>query len=211
MKNALVNHKERLDGVRELLSSFKPSLKKRKSLIFSEKERRKASSIYSAASILPIAYFEIFIETIILRLIDCINEKSSIIEWTKLPPKIRKAHLANAILQLKDVEKNELYDAKETSAHIKNIIKYATQPYLVAEYKCELGELLKSKSNYYATRINDIFNSIGLKDVFLIISKKNILKSLTRELIRDKLTELCHRRDMAAHGVDIINTGVKKV
>lgn len=208
MKNALVNHKERLDGVKELLSSFSPSLRKRKSLTFSEKERRIASPIYSTASILPIAYFEIFIETIILRLIDCINENSSSIEWTKLPPKIRKAHLENAILKLKEIERNESYDAKETSERIKNIIKYATQPYIIAEYKCELEELLNSKSNYYASRINSIFNSIGLNDIFLIISKKNILKSLTRELIRDKLTELCNRRDMAAHGVDIINTGV---
>ena len=68
--------------------------------------------------------------------------------------------------------------------------------------------LLKSKSNYHASRINNIFNIIGLNDIFSLIVKKNILKSLTRELIRDKLTELCNRRDMAAHGVDIINTGV---
>jgi hypothetical protein len=67
---------------------------------------------------------------------------------------------------------------------------------------------LKSKTNYHASRINELFNSIGLTDIFSLICEQNILNSLTRELIRDKMIELCHRRDTAAHGVDILNTGV---
>ncbi|MEN6489588.1 MAG: hypothetical protein ABFD66_12050 [Smithella sp.] len=103
MKKALINHRDRLDGVQELLLVLDHPVRRRKSLIFSEKERRIASSIYSAASILPIAYFEIFIQTIILNLINDINANSHTIEWTKLPPKIRKVHLANAIIKLKNM------------------------------------------------------------------------------------------------------------
>lgn len=208
MRNALNNQKNRLDGVRELLLQLKPPVKRRKSLIFSEKERRIALPIYSAASILPIAYFEIFIETIILRLIDDINADSHTIEWTKLPPKIRKVHLENAIFKLKEIKRKEPCGIEDVSEDIKNIINITTQPYVVNNYKCEIEELLKSKTNYHAPRINDLFNSIGLTDIFTLISKQNILKSLTRELIRDRLQELCDRRDMAAHGVDILNYGV---
>jgi hypothetical protein len=106
MRNALINQRERLEGVRKLLLVLKPPVKGSKSLIFSERQRRIAAPIYSAASILPIAYFEIFIETVILKLIDDINLNSNSIEWTRLPPKIRKIYLKNAILKLK--EKNHV-------------------------------------------------------------------------------------------------------
>jgi len=208
MRNALSNQKDRLDGVQNLLLKFVTPGKRRKSLIFSEKERRIASPIYSAASILPIAYFEIFIETIILKLINDINADSHIIEWTKLPPKIRKLHLENAILKLKEIKRKEPCGIEDVSEDIKNIINTTTQPYIANNYKCEIEELLKSKTNYHASRINFLFNSIGLIDIFSILSEQNILKSLTRELIRDRLNELCERRDMAAHGVDILNYGV---
>ena len=138
MKNALVNHKERLDGVRELLNSFKPSLRKGKSLTFSEKERRLASPIYSTASILPIAYFEVFIDTIILRLVDDINANSHTFDWTKLPPQIRKAHIENTITVLKKIKRKESCDIEDVSEHIKSIINYTSQPYLVHKYRCEV-------------------------------------------------------------------------
>lgn len=207
MKKALMNQRDRLDGVLELLLVLPPG-KKRKSLIFSEKERRIASPIYSAASILPIAYFEIFIRTIILSLIDDINANSLRIEWTKLPPKIRKVHLENAILKLKEIKRKEPCGIEDVSEQIKSIINNTTKPYIANNYKCEIEQLLISKTNYHASRISELFNSIGLSDIFSLVSEQNILKSLNRELIRDKLTELSDRRDAAAHGVDILNAGV---
>jgi hypothetical protein len=209
MRDALINHRTRLDGVRQLLLLLKKAAKTRRiSLTFSDSERRIASPIYSAASILPIAYFEIFIEKIILRLIDHINANSHTIDWTKLPPKIRKVHLENAIFELKEIKRKEPCNIEEISEHIKSIINYTTQPYLVCKYACEIEDFLKSKANYHASRINDLFNSIGLTDIFSLISQQKFLGLLNRELIRDRLEELCNRRDKAAHGVDILNTGV---
>lgn len=208
MRNTLSNQKNRLDGVRELLFMLKPPVKSRKSLIFSEKERRIASHIYAAASILPIAYFEIFIETIILRFIDEINTNSHTIEWTKLPHKIRKLHIENAILGLTVIKENKNIGIEDMKEAIKSIINDTTQPFIVNNYKCDIEKILKLKSNYHESRINDLFNSIGLTDIFSRIYKQKIISLLNRELIRDKLKELCDRRDMAAHGVDILNYGV---
>ncbi|MRR14966.1 MAG: hypothetical protein EG826_00765 [Deltaproteobacteria bacterium] len=208
MRNTRVNEKDRLNGVRELLLIQKRQVKRRKSLTFSERERRIVSPIYSAAAILPIAYFEISVETIILRFIDEININSYAIEWTKLPQKIRKLHLENAILKLTNLKENKNISSEDMKDAIRCIINDVTQPDIVNNYKCDIEEILKSKSNYNESRINDLFNSIGLKDIFSRVYKLKLINLLSRELIRDKLKELCDRRDMAAHGIDILNANI---
>ena len=126
--------------------------------------------IRASLAILPVAFFEEFLRSIVRQYIDEINAKSPRKNWQELPEKMRRVHVFETLLILRNKQlSSETYDGYEIrilgelQRAIHKVVSPSVSP---SAYFVAVEGFVETNSNPSSKTVNDMFGKLGHKDIF---------------------------------------------
>lgn len=167
------------------------------------------TALRQASIVLPVAFFEDFIRSLMLEFVDEINNTSPRIAWELLPEQLRKAHVFEThLIHRKKAPSGMSYSTYERNCilGLQMTLERLVSPLVSPDnYTVSDDAFSETNSNPSSETVNEMFNRIGVKNVFadtdLIVVWSGFSPIYTsRESITRELDEIVQLRHAVAHG-----------
>ncbi|MEH7075801.1 MAE_28990/MAE_18760 family HEPN-like nuclease [Neobacillus drentensis] len=165
-------------------------------------------SIKQSLCILPVAFFEDFLRTVIEQFVDTLNQQNPRIEWTRLPLNLRKAHVFDTPLSFRKKPTDGDDDTYQENilTELKNVLGKLISPIeRPNEYILASESLTDTNANPNSDTVKTMFSKVGINNIFTHqyfldeMKNYNIIFS-EGERIKNKLNEVVNIRHGVAHG-----------
>jgi hypothetical protein len=165
-------------------------------------------SLRQSLAILPVAFFEDFLRTIVEQFADRLNSITPRVKWTDLPLPLRKAHIFDTPLSIRkkpsdgDDDSYQMKCLLDINEILSKIISPITTP---DSYTIVIDSLTNTNSNPDSETVKEMLKRIGITNVFQDTEFVNEWKAFDRiydsgENIKRKLNEIVQLRHSVAHG-----------
>lgn len=172
-------------------------------------QEKLVEGIRASLAVLPVAFFEEFLRSLITQYIDVINNKMPRLNWESLPEKLRRTHTIDTPLIIRSKKfPGESYSAYEMRmfGEIEDAFRKVISPKISPNaYVVAAHVFTQTNNNPDAETINDMFNRLGFKDIFrkpALVRKMEVLEAALNsgDAIRLRLDSIVQRRHAVAHG-----------
>lgn len=165
--------------------------------------------IRETLSILPVSYYEEYLMSLIREFIEQLNSSQPQTQWEKLPENIRKTHLFDSDFKFskKNIDKTSFSDYEsKIFSDLKKLADVVLSPLSQDQfYTINVDPFIKTNSNPDSKTTNEIFNRIGLDNIF---NNSKLIEMMSefdekfneREVIRRELDTIVTHRHIIAHG-----------
>ncbi len=217
MASPIAEYKERLSGIRQLVKLRKsydgnlPGIPK-------HSKRKLAAEIDSACLLLPVAYFEEYIYSVVLYFITCLCKYRPRINWEDLPETLREAVVYDSLKTISKWPKGETIIATESIMF--PLYRHLASPVNSPDSYTIPPEILKPNEwNPDSKMVFQLMKRIGVVDIFkdiaiLLPGKYPIgMGSIysNDQSIRRKIDDIVNTRHRIAHGSRSISKSLVEI
>ena len=156
--------------------------------------------------ILPIAFFEDFLRTLVEQYIDKLNSSNPRVKWENLPVSLRKAHIFNTAVTMrkKSLDGNDDIYQSACLGELKAVFEKIVSPIVTPDrYLIVAESFTHTNSNPSSDTVRNMFKIIGINNIFEKLSTSLIVLDpayTEADSVKRKLDEIVEKRHGVAHG-----------